>query len=199
MYDDDLKTAVSHPIDGLFVKIPKTSPPIFQPVDGAGQILYTENLIVHSLFTKEISPALAVDQKVRGMFLMRDDIWLLSFKEKSEPVSLLCRNEDDYSFSIEANESSQVTLRRNTDNEMLHVAPLEDFEGDDKSKLKLLNSAFHSKYQAELISAICLIPYKGRLIETLFGLCGARCIWNFQCSGSVDCTSCRWFDGFKCG
>jgi len=199
MGNDELKKAPSDPVKGLYVKIPKTSPEVFHQVDSVGETLYTSDLIIYNLFTKEDSPVLDLDQSVRGLFLIQDDIWRLSDHENSDAISLRCGDYVTYSFTIQANESSQVSLRRTFDNEVLHVAQLEDFEGKDEPKLKLLHSAFHSKYQDERISGICLIPYKGRLKEAFFGLCGERCLWNFQCSADINCTGCHWFKGFKCG
>lgn len=203
MYNDQLNElieALKDPIKGLFVKIPNTSPEVFQPVDGIGEILYTQNLVLHNLFINENSSKLDLDQSVRGLFLLRDDIWRLSIQENSNAASLQCGDLVTYSFTIQANEDSQVSLRRTFDDEVLHVAPLENFEGNDKSKLGLLHSAFHSKYQQEeRMSGICLIPYKKKLKDALSGLCGERCLFNFQCKGDVNCSGCHWFKGFKCG
>ena len=193
-------SALDQPMEGLFAKIPQTSPPVFHPVDGVGETLHTSNLVVYNLFTKGIRSVLDLDQSVRAIFVVRDDVWPLSFEDGpgSGSVSLWCRHEDDYRFTIQANEDLEVTLRRKHSNANLDDVPFNHFEGSDASKLKLLYSAFHSKYQADLLSAICLIPYKDQLSRTRFGLCEDQCIWNMQCRGSVLCSGCRWFKGFKC-
>jgi hypothetical protein len=193
-------SALDHPMEGVFARIPKTSPSVFHPVDGVGDTLHTSNLVIYNLFTKGIPSVLNLDQSVRAIFVMRDDVWPLSFEEDkgSASVSLWCQGAADYSFTIQTTEDLQVILRRKNVNENLTNVSFNDFEGNDESKLKLLHSAFHSKYQADLISAICLIPYKDKLSRSGFGLCEDGCVWKFQCKGSVVCSGCRWFKGFKC-
>ena len=121
----------------------------------------------------------------------------MSFDEYDDYVSLKWRDEADYSFSIKADDSSSIYLRRNESDENLATAKLTDFEGSDNHKLRFLYTAFHSKHQDALISAICLRPYKR---DELYndGLCGTFCIFNKECEEDVTCNKCWWSKGLKC-
>lgn len=191
--------AISLPAKGLSVKIPKLASG-FHPVDAVGLTIHIPNLVVYNFFVKGIVSALDLSPNVGGIFLKDHEVWYLAFNESDETVSFACQENEDYFFTFQPDpQSGLITLKAREGIEAIETAHPEDFEYDDRSKLRFLYRALHSKYQEDLISVNCLIPYDEEIPTATLGKCDWKCLWGFQCSGSLVCNSCRWFKRFRCG
>jgi hypothetical protein len=191
--------AISLPSQGLSVTIARLDAGRYD-IDAVGETLHIPQLVVYNFFAKGIVSALGLESSVFGIVLKGDDVWYLGHDQSNETVTFSCLD-DDTVFTIQPDSETNLVRLQLSQDQILETSHLEDFECNDRSKLRFLYTALNQKYSEELLSVNCLIPYddgEDPPYATL-DICGMRCLWNFQCRASNICTSCRWFSGSKCG
>lgn len=197
--EDFNDVAVNLLTKNLFLTIPgSTVGPL--SVARPGETVHIPNLVVYSFFVKRLAPALKLSENVVAVFVKDSDVWHLSSSESDLAISFTCQGDKSQDFIIRLDsQSNEVVLQRHNDGEYLETSQLDDFESNDQPKLRFLYRSLRSKYEENLISVNCLLPYDENFPLITLGRCGWKCFWNSACEDDPRCKCCRWFGRFECG